>query len=583
MTDPAGAGFSYVYDDSANLSSVTYPDASIRTYHYEESSTAFANALTGITDENGVRFATWSYLEPDAGGRNPSRPISSVHAGGAEQYSAQYNSSAFFNWDSTAITDPLGVTRTYTYGTFGGRRRTTSIVGPPCGSCGPPSASYDTNGYAISVTDWNGNTTSYTRADPSGRHELETARTEAAGSNVARTVTTQWHPTLRLPVRIAEPKRITTLTYDEHGNLTARTIQPTGDATGAQAFGATATGPARTWTWSYVFSTTVPGLIQQITADGPRTDVADVTVYQYYSADASCVPSAADGSVIGCRGQLASITNARGHVTQFARYNAHGQPEQVIDPNGLPVTLSYDVRQRLTGLEVGGEFTRYEYFPTGLLKQATRPDASFLAFTYDDAHRLTQIVDNAGNSIVYTLDAMGNHTQEQVYDPANVLKRTRARIYSNLNRLIQEVGGSHPATQITRYGYDSQGNVTSITDPLGHLNGNAYDALNRLMRSIDPAATISGVGGTTKYDYDGTDQLTQVTGARNLATGYTLDGLGNLTRLASPDTGSDESGRSTRRTEAFRKRSLPTSLMSLSARRRAFHSAMPKPSVASST
>ncbi|MEO6145937.1 MAG: DUF6531 domain-containing protein, partial [Sulfuriferula sp.] len=64
MTDPAGGVYTYAYDPSNNLSSVTYPDTHTRTYLYEN--TSFPHALTGITDENGVRYATYRY---DAQGR----------------------------------------------------------------------------------------------------------------------------------------------------------------------------------------------------------------------------------------------------------------------------------------------------------------------------------------------------------------------------------------------------------------------------------------------------------------------------------------------------------------------------------
>ena len=86
------------------------------------------------------------------------------------------------------------------------------------------------------------------------------------------------------------------------------------------------------------------------------------------------------------------------------------------------------------------------------------------------------IADNLGNKIVYTLDAMGNRTQEQVFDPNGTLAQTRARLYDNLNRLSQDIGGANPATEITNYGYDNQGNLTSVTDPLGHVTTNLYDA-----------------------------------------------------------------------------------------------------------
>src|SRR5262249_35384895 len=127
--------------------------------------------------------------------------------------------------------------------------------------------------------------------------------------------------------------------------------------------------------------------------------------------------------------------------------------------------------------------------------------------------------------------------QERVSHPSNALAQMRSRVYDNWNRLVQDIGATNPATQITQYGYDNQGNLTTITDPLGHVTSNVYDALNRIKQVIDPAASGPGSAGTTQYAYDGLDQVTQVTDQRGLATGYTIDGLGNVTRLASPDTG----------------------------------------------
>jgi YD repeat-containing protein len=118
----------------------------------------------------------------------------------------------------------------------------------------------------------------------------------------------------------------------------------------------------------------------------------------------------------------------------------------------------------------------------------------------------------------------------------------REREYNTLNRLTKDIGGVDPATQITQYGYDTQGNLTTITDPLGIVTTNEYDELNRLKKMIDPAASGSGQGAHTQYAYDGLDQLTQVSDPRSLATGYTLDGLGNLTQLTSPDTGTATRG-----------------------------------------
>ena len=83
VTDHLGNVVSYAYDAVNNLSTVTYPGGAVKTYLYNEqaftANTNLPNALTGITDENGSRFATYNN---DTQGR----AVSTEHAGGVEKY-----------------------------------------------------------------------------------------------------------------------------------------------------------------------------------------------------------------------------------------------------------------------------------------------------------------------------------------------------------------------------------------------------------------------------------------------------------------------------------------------------------------
>lgn len=518
MLDVGGQTYLFGYDEATavvntvdvtgnNLTTITFPDLSTRRYHYNEpantSGASLLTSLTGITDENGVRFATYKY---DTQGR----PISTEHAGGAELTTFAYNGDG-----SAVVTDPLGVARTYGYSAIHGVAKNTGITGPVCPECGPASQTFDANGNVSSRTDWNGNRTNYVY---DLTRNLETSRTEGLTSAGAvtpatRTIETQWHATLRLPTQITEKDaggatlRTTSFTHDANGNVLTRTV--------------TAGSNSRTWTYTYNANGSV------LTMNGPRTDVSDVTTYTYYDNAATC-PGAAP---LGCRGQVETVTNAAGHVTQITEYNAHGQPLTIVDPNNLTTTLAYDSRQRLTSRNVGGEITSYEYDGVGQLTKVTLPDSSFLSYTYDAAHRLKEIGDNLGNRILYTLDAMGNRTLEEVRDPANALAQTRSRVYSSLNRLAQEIGA---AGQMTAYAYDNQGNVTAIDGPLAgtvDVTANLYDALNRLTRVTDPNS------GQVNYGYNPLDQLTSVTDPRTLVTSYGYDGLNNLNQQVSPDTG----------------------------------------------
>ena len=522
MTDPAGGNTLYAYDAQWNLSAVTYPDGRVRTYHYNEPAYAdmapAQGLLTGITDENGDRFATFWY---DA----TNRAYRSEHAGGVNRFDLTLNPDF-----SVTTTNPLGAQSTYAFANVQGVPKSVAIAGAVCPSCGPASASYDSQGNTTSRTDWNGNRTEY--AYDLARN-LETQRIEGltAGGGATpqtRTITTEWHPTLRLPTRVAEPLRMTTYVYNGDGGtqcgsrsdgtlvpgvLCSKTVQPTTDADGSQAFSGSPSGVPRSWRYAYDANG------QVLAVDGPRIDVADVTTYAYY---------ADDDPDLGKRGNVATIANAAGHVTQIAAYNAHGQPTTIVDANGLTTTLAYDLRQRLITRTVGSETTSYEYDGVGQLTRVTLPDGSFLSYGYDAAHRLVGMQDNLGNRIAYRLDAMGNRIEEQLFDPASNLAQARSRVYSNLNRLFQEIGA---LGQTTEYRYDDQGNVLAVRDPLNRTTTNAYDALNRLVRVTDPAS------GVTTYGYNGLDALTTVADPRGLVTGYTVDGLGNLSLQASPDTG----------------------------------------------
>lgn len=57
------------------------------------------------------------------------------------------------------------------------------------------------------------------------------------------------------------------------------------------------------------------------------------------------------------------------------------------------------------------------------------------------AHRLTNIKDGAGNTLHYTLDAMGNRIQEDVADPTGQLIKALSRTVDTLNRIQQITGG----------------------------------------------------------------------------------------------------------------------------------------------
>ena len=88
----------------------------------------------------------------------------------------------------------------------------------------------------------------------------------------------------------------------------------------------------------------------------------------------------------------------------------------MVDPNGLETILDYWPRGWLKSRSVGSAAAGYEttsnheYDFVGNLKKVTMPDASFIAYDYDGAHRLISLSDGLGNRIDYTLDNAGNRS-----------------------------------------------------------------------------------------------------------------------------------------------------------------------------
>ena len=294
MTDPAGGVYLYTYSGTQltdNLTGVKYPDGKIRTYLYGEAANvsatpaagvSYVHSLTGIVDENGTRFASWTY---DAQGRAASSEHGSFGSG-IDHVGLAYGTPDANGNSTTSVTDPNNITRSYGFSTLLGVVKNTGITGSPCDGCSA-SFTYDTNGNVASRTDFNGNKTTYVY---DLTRNLETSRTEAYGTPVARTITTQWHPTLRLPTQISEPGRTTVYTYDSTtNNLLTRAVTDT------------ASNKSRTWTYTYTTAadSTLPNL--PACSAGPKSKKFDGRARDSTRARNVCKPC----------GYLASSSSSR--------------------------------------------------------------------------------------------------------------------------------------------------------------------------------------------------------------------------------------------------------------------------------
>lgn len=462
----ASAPTRFYYSDNDLLTKVVYPGGQTRQYHYNESEqtggASLPYALTGISDldasSNPVRYASYSY---DSTGR----AITTQHAGGIDRFDLQFNSS------QTVYTDPLGTQRTMTLTTIKGITKAASISQPAGSgsSAATQTSAYDVFGNEISVDDYNGNRAckSYDTA-----RSLETLRVEGLANTQAcsgvvgagaplpagsRKRSVQWHPDWPLEVHVAEPGRLTTYVYNGQpdpfaGNAPAscappeaalpngraivvlcrRVEQATTDVDGSQGFSATLRSGSlpRENKWTY------NGRGQVLTHDGPRTDVNDITTYAYYSDTTS------DHTI----GDLQSVTNAAGHVTQYTNYDAEGRLTRSVAPNGVETVTTYTPRGWVNTVAITAgsvsQTTAYTYEQDGRIGTVSMPDGTTLSYSYDSAKRLTGIIDGVGNSVTYTLDQAGNRIGEQYKDPSGNLARDISRVYDAVGRLILSTGAA---------------------------------------------------------------------------------------------------------------------------------------------
>jgi YD repeat-containing protein len=462
VVDVAQNTFSYGYSGQM-LSSVTYPDNVSRSYLYHENPTG-ANGdlfgMTGVVDELGKRYVTYGY---ETGSTRAYTEL----AGGVDS-----NVRTVVDGAHVSITDPMGAVRTYATQIVNGVNHTTSAA-QPAGSGNAASTSaktYDAAGNIASFDSENGERNCRV-SDPVRLVEtlrvegLQTtqdcAAVEVAGATLpagSRKITTTWHPLWRVPARVAEPLKITTYVYNGQPDPTAggavltcapttaklvdgslvavlckKVEQATTDANGAAGFTATAqAGVApRTWYWTY------NALGQPLTATDPR---GNPTTYVYYPT--TSFTGTGMNAVGHTAGDLNTVKDSAGHLTTFSTYNLYGQPLTMLDANNVQTTNVYDSRRRLKSTTTGTDVTSYAYYPTGLLKTVTFANGLVLTNTYDDAHRLTQVGDSAGNTITYTLDNAGNRIGEQVKDAGGTLARNITRSFDLLQRAQSVTGGA---------------------------------------------------------------------------------------------------------------------------------------------
>jgi YD repeat-containing protein len=485
--------------------SIQWPDGQVKKFVQDTTTPG----LGSVVDESNQEYATFEYdgdgrAKSNRNGQDADSNVVNYSGGGRWVITKVSDADNSIVWHThtwlmpdVAVTDPLGNSIQFLGTTVLGTPRLTSQSQPAGAGCASATSSQllDARGNALSHDDFNGNRACYVYETS---RNLRTVMLEGRGAKTAngqdnacptdlagyvpakpgdtgydaahpeRKITTQWHPVWSLKAREAQPRKITTWVYNGQRDpvagdtpicapgaqmlpdavnniavLCRRYEQATTDATGAAGItDANNAGTSRLWTYTYnqwgqLLTTTEP---KQSSAD----TMSHTTIYTYFTDT-----SFANGLSGHTTGDLQSVQDPLGNVTQYTSYDKAGRLLSSTDANGVVTTRTYWPRGWIHTVTVapaaGGGVplkTTYDYWPTGLLHVVTQPDGGTLTYQYDEAHRLTDVADNAGNTVHYVLDKLGNRTTETVKDASGNLAGTIARVYDNLNRLQTVTGAT---------------------------------------------------------------------------------------------------------------------------------------------
>ena len=234
------------------------------------------------------------------------------------------------------------------------------------------------------------------------------------------------------------------------------------------------------------------------------------------------------------------VVDGNGHF-RAATYNPDNQPRTISNAAGM-TTLGYDSLNNLNsalsppsaGGQTGATSSASYATPTGsggspyLASSGIDPQNNCTAATYDHpSGNLQTVYEGLAPSGGNCDGATGPDYAQAGYEGDSGV--TSCGGPTGVLCTVQDPNGN-----VTTYGYDSVGNLTSITPPSPQSSESiTYDSLSRVHTITD------GNGNKTKYSYDAMDRVTQVlycgtgtcpTPSSTNSISYTYDDDGNLTQ-----------------------------------------------------
>ncbi|MFC4128649.1 putative T7SS-secreted protein [Nocardia rhizosphaerae] len=215
-----------------------------------------------------------------------------------------------------------------------------------------------------------------------------------------------------------------------------------------------------------------------------------------------------------------TVTGPDPATTTTYRYNAAGDPAEIVRPDGVLLEYEYTWRNRPSVIiTADGSVHRREWSANGDLTAAVGPAGSRTEFAYHRSGALA-CVTSAGVRTTVRVDAAG--LPIALVDPLGATTRIER------DRAGRPVRAVDPNGAVTRYVWSPAGHLCSRTDPDGSRESWSYDGEGNLVSHTDPA------GGRTEYDYGPFDLLVSRRDPDGTLTRYEWDTERRLTAVHNP-------------------------------------------------
>jgi RHS repeat-associated protein len=182
--------------------------------------------------------------------------------------------------------------------------------------------------------------------------------------------------------------------------------------------------------------------------------------------------------------------------------------------------ILYDKHRHITRVEDGrGGVTMYWGNALGLVDKTMDPMGGYTEYTWDAECRKTSETNPLGHRHEWVYDRWGNCIEE-----SDAVGNVTRRGYDTRHQLVrlEEPHADDEAPVVWRLGYEPQGVVHWISDPLGHTTVYAHDARGRLVGVDAPAGRSQRLAWTARHE------LGAVTDGENRTERFGYDALGRL-------------------------------------------------------